>query len=60
MDPNLYGGLEAPAGQDKEATLSMGGGRAQPKHVPDRTQYVVTFDEPHDPLNPQHWATWRK
>ncbi|KAF1928521.1 putative bicyclomycin resistance protein [Didymella exigua CBS 183.55] len=38
----------------------MGGGRRFPSYIPSRKEYVVTFEEPHDPLHPQNWATWRK
>ena len=37
----------------------MGGGR----HVPptfDEEDYVVDFDGPDDPRDPQNWSTWNK
>src|SRR5689334_6361247 len=60
MAPNLYHGQRTPGEDDKETNASMGSGRSCPEYVPDQEQYLVAFDEAHDPLNPQDWTTWRK
>ncbi|KAF3007677.1 hypothetical protein E8E13_009169 [Curvularia kusanoi] len=44
----------------KDEWISMGGGRSHPDHCPKREDFVVTFDEPHDPLNPLEWNTRKK
>ncbi|KAH7069056.1 putative bicyclomycin resistance protein, partial [Paraphoma chrysanthemicola] len=40
--------------------LSMGGGRNYPEHCPDRKEFVVTFEEPHDSFHPQNWTSCTK
>jgi DHA1 family multidrug resistance protein-like MFS transporter len=38
-----------------EQWLSMGAGKAYPKHLPDPDEYVVEFDGPDDPMHPSNW-----
>ena len=40
--------------------IPMGGGIPHPKYCPNRKDYIVTFSEPHDPLNPKNWTTRKK
>lgn len=44
----------------KDEWTSMGGGRLHPNYCPKREDFVVTFDEPHDHLNPLEWNTRKK
>ncbi|KAJ8114980.1 hypothetical protein OPT61_g3267 [Boeremia exigua] len=46
--------------ESERSITTIGGGRPTPAFFPNRLQYVVAFDEPHDPLNPQNWPTQKK
>lgn len=48
------------ANETTEPLPKMGGGRDYPPPMPDRDQYVVTFDGPDDPTHPYNWPVWRK
>jgi len=37
----------------------MGGGRQVPMAF-DEKDYIVDFDGPNDPRDPQNWSTWKK
>jgi hypothetical protein len=37
----------------------MGGGRKVPTAF-DEDDYIVDFDGPNDPHDPQNWSTWKK
>ena len=39
---------------------AFGAGKAYPPPLPDREEYVVEFDGPHDPLHPQNWPFSKK
>lgn len=39
---------------------SIGAGKPFPKQLPDSDNYVVEFDNEHDPLHPQNWSMGRK
>lgn len=39
---------------------SFGAGKSYPPALPDRDEYVVEFDGPHDPLHPQNWTMKKK
>jgi hypothetical protein len=41
------------------STLSMGNGRRLPLPL-EEEDYVVDFEGPDDPRNPQNWSTWKK
>lgn len=43
-----------------EGSKSIGGGRTAPGYCPNREQHLVSFEEPHDPVNPQQWNTGKK
>lgn len=44
----------------QDTWITMGGRLPHPSYCPDRLSYVVTFDGPNDPWNPQNWSTWKK
>lgn len=46
--------------QDTQALPSFGRGRPYPKPLPEREEYVVDFDDAHDPDHPQNWPLKRK
>lgn len=60
MAPTSSEGLDVSSGGDREPALPMSDGWLHTRYIPDRKQYVIAFDEPHDPLNPQDWTTGRK
>lgn len=41
------------------SVISMGGGRLVPAPLNEQ-DYVVDFEGPDDPRNPQNWSTWKK
>jgi hypothetical protein len=41
------------------SSLSLGNGRRLPAPVKE-DDYIVDFDGPDDPRNPQNWSTWKK
>jgi hypothetical protein len=41
------------------SSLSLGNGRKLPATVKE-DDYIVDFDGPDDPRNPQNWSTWKK
>jgi len=41
------------------SSLSLGNGRRLPSPLVEE-DYVVDFDGPDDPRNPQNWSTWKK
>lgn len=46
--------------QDTQTLPSFGRGRPYPKPLPEREEYVVDFDDAHDPDHPQNWPLKRK
>lgn len=40
--------------------LNIGGGKPFPEPLPASSEYVVEFNDAHDPLHPQNWAIRRK
>ena len=44
----------------KKPLPAMGAGKEYPPLLPEREDYVVEFDGPHDPLHPQNWPTRQK
>ena len=44
----------------KKPLPAMGAGKEYPPLLPEREEYVVEFDGPHDPLHPQNWPTRKK
>lgn len=40
--------------------LLIGEGRPFPPALPDRERYLVDFEGPDDPLNPQNWPLFTK
>lgn len=73
-NPTAYesnGTLAMPSGyntpyekDDKEnsrnpSVFSMGGGKQVPTALKEE-DYVVDFEGPDDPRNPQNWSTWKK
>lgn len=50
----------AEANNTDEPLPPMGDGRPYPPPVPDREQYVVTYDGPKDPFHPHNWPLSRK
>lgn len=60
MQLNSAGSHRADEGCFEDDWLPIGGGRRHPLCYPDRREYVVTFEEPHDSWSPQNWTTWKK
>ena len=44
----------------KKPLPPMGAGKEYPPRLPEREEYVVEFDGPHDPLHPQNWPMRKK
>lgn len=44
----------------KKPLPAMGAGKEYPPLLPEREEYVVEFDGPHDPLHPQNWPMRKK
>ncbi|KAH6639863.1 putative bicyclomycin resistance protein [Boeremia exigua] len=44
----------------EKSSISIGGGRFIPQSLPDRQEYIVAFENSHDPMNPQNWSTGKK
>jgi DHA1 family multidrug resistance protein-like MFS transporter len=40
--------------------LNIGAGKPFPEQLPASSEYVVEFDDAHDPLHPQNWEMTRK
>ncbi|KAF2013070.1 MFS general substrate transporter [Aaosphaeria arxii CBS 175.79] len=60
MQTNPAGSHKTYEGVSEDDWLPMGGGRRHPQRCPDRREFVVTFEEPHDWWNPQNWRSWKK
>lgn len=46
--------------QEASLPLSMGAGKPYPMDLLDKDSYIVEFDGPSDPTNPQNWSMKRK
>lgn len=60
MQLNLTDGRKVEEGASVDDWLPMGEGRRHPTHLPDRREYVVSFEEPGDCWNPKNWTSWKK
>lgn len=48
------------ANNTDEPLPKMGGGRDYPPPISDKERYIVSFDGPDDPTNPQNWPLMKK
>lgn len=60
IHPSVPAGATEAKEKPSDSHASIGEGTNAPWSFLDRKQCVVTFDEPHDPMNPQQWSTRKK